>query len=42
MSALRNDIAHEYFDPDDEIVWAIIQFDLLDNWKDLKTIIKNL
>lgn len=42
MAALRNDIAHEYFDPDDEIIWSIIQWDLNENWKDLKTIIKNL
>jgi len=42
MAALRNDIAHEYYDPDDEIVWAIIQWDLADNWKDLKMMIKNL
>lgn len=36
MSDLRNDIVHEYFDPDDEIVWQIVQNDLPKNLVDVK------
>lgn len=42
MAALRNDIAHEYYDPDDEIVWSIIQVDLQKNLEDLKWMMKQL
>ncbi len=36
MVALRNDIVHEYYDPDDEIMWEIIQTDLPKNQLDLQ------
>ena len=42
MAALRNDIVHEYYDPDDEIVWSIIQVDIETNAQDLKRLIDNL
>ena len=42
MAALRNDIVHEYFDPDDEIVWNIIQWDLPKNLSDLKQLLNRL
>jgi uncharacterized protein with HEPN domain len=42
MAALRNDIVHEYFDPDDEIVWNIIHLDLPQNLIDLKRLMNQL
>jgi uncharacterized protein with HEPN domain len=42
MAALRNDITHEYFDPDDEIVWSIVQVDLEHNLEDIKKLLKQL
>jgi uncharacterized protein with HEPN domain len=42
MAALRNDIVHEYFDPDDEIVWNIIQLDLPKNLIDLQNLLEKL
>jgi uncharacterized protein with HEPN domain len=42
MAALRNDIVHEYFDPDDEIVWEIIHHDLPKNIDDVKRLLEQL
>jgi uncharacterized protein with HEPN domain len=42
MAALRNDIAHEYYDPDDEIVWSIVQVDLENNLKEVIILLKQL
>jgi uncharacterized protein with HEPN domain len=42
MSDLRNDIVHEYFDPDDEIVWEIIQHDLPKNIADIKRLLEHV
>jgi uncharacterized protein with HEPN domain len=42
MAALRNDIVHEYFDPDDEIMWQIIQSDLSSNLNDLQQFLINI
>ncbi|MEN9334559.1 MAG: hypothetical protein RLY35_1739 [Bacteroidota bacterium] len=42
MAALRNDIVHEYFDPDDEIVWNIIQLDLPKNLMDLQAVLEKI
>lgn len=39
MFSLRNFIVHEFFDVDDEILWAIIQVDLKRNASDLKSLI---
>ena len=39
MYRLRNRIAHEFFDVDPEMLWAIIQNDLQDNLNDLVQII---
>jgi uncharacterized protein with HEPN domain len=39
MFSLRNFIVHEYFDVDDEILWAIIQNDLKKNLHDLQQIL---
>jgi uncharacterized protein with HEPN domain len=41
MAAIRNDIVHEYYDPDDEIVWSIMQVDLENNAVDLKQLLEN-
>jgi uncharacterized protein with HEPN domain len=38
MLALRNFIVHEFFDVDDEVLWAIIQTDLLRNISDLEDV----
>jgi uncharacterized protein with HEPN domain len=38
MLALRNFIVHEFFDVDDEVLWAIIQTDLSRNIADLEEI----
>ena len=42
MAALRNDIVHEYFDPDDEIVWNIIHLDLPKNLIDLRAVLEKI
>lgn len=39
MYRLRNRIAHEFFDVDPEMLWAIIQNDLKDNLNDLVLLI---
>lgn len=40
MAALRNDIVHEYFDPDDMIIWEIIQHNIPINIQDLQFLIQ--
>ncbi|MFN8776676.1 MAG: DUF86 domain-containing protein [Flavobacteriales bacterium] len=42
MYALRNFIVHEYFDVDDEILFAIIQTDLRSNAVDLRKLAQRL
>lgn len=42
MYGLRNFIVHEYFDIDDEILYAIIQTDLARNMADLRMIASRL
>jgi len=40
MVSLRNVIAHEFFDVDDDIIWAIIQTDLDANIEELQNILR--
>lgn len=42
MSELRNFIVHEFFDIDNEILWAIIQTDLKRNANDLSEVMVEL
>lgn len=40
MYSLRNFIVHEYFDMDEEILWSIIENDLVQNLTDINSIIE--
>jgi len=42
MYGMRNFIAHEYFDVDDEILWQIIQQDLAKNGLDIRKCVEHL
>ncbi len=42
MVSLRNFIAHEFFDVDDDILWAIIKTDMDQNIADLEMLIREL
>ena len=42
MVSLRNFIAHEFFDVDDDILWAIIKTDMDQNIADIEALIREV